>query len=62
MRLGDQVMELAEPRIVPIEEGVTAMPRLFGFGLRYLVRTRDCLELSVVSSGPAPAGNGSAAR
>lgn len=62
MRLGDQVMELAEPRIVPIEEGVKGMPRLFGFGLRYLVRTRDCLELSVVSSVPAPAGNGRTAR
>jgi hypothetical protein len=38
------------------------MPRLFGFGLRYLVRTRDCLELSVVSSVPAPADNGRPAR
>ena len=62
MRLGGQLMELAEPRIVPIEEGVKGMPRLFGFGLRYLVRTRDCLELSVVSSVPAQAGNGSAGR
>jgi hypothetical protein len=53
---------LAEPRIVPIEEGVKGMPWLFGLGLRYLVRTRDCLELSVVSSVPAPAGNGRAAR
>jgi deazaflavin-dependent oxidoreductase (nitroreductase family) len=55
MRLGDQVMELATPKIVPIEEGVEGMPRLFGFGLRYVVRTRECLELSVVSSVPAPA-------
>jgi deazaflavin-dependent oxidoreductase (nitroreductase family) len=58
MRLGAGVMELAEPRIVPIEEGVKGMPKLFGFGLRYVVRTRECLELSVVSSLPAPAGIG----
>jgi deazaflavin-dependent oxidoreductase (nitroreductase family) len=57
MQLGDQVMELADPRIVPIEQGVKGMPTLFGFGLRYLVRTRDCLELSVLSSIPAPTGS-----
>jgi hypothetical protein len=62
MRLGDQVMELAEPRITPIKEGVKGMPKLFGFGLRYLVRTRECLELSVVSSVPAPAGKSTVAR
>jgi deazaflavin-dependent oxidoreductase (nitroreductase family) len=57
MRLRGQLMELAEPRIVPIEQGVKGMPKAFGFGLRYVVRTRDCLELSVVSSTPAPPGN-----
>jgi deazaflavin-dependent oxidoreductase (nitroreductase family) len=53
IRLRGQVMELAQPRIVPIAQGVRGMPRLFGFGLRYLVRTKDCLELTVVSSAPA---------
>lgn len=62
MRLGDQVMELADPRIVPIEQGVRGMPKLFGFGLRYLVHTRDCVELSILSSVPAPAGIGRPAR
>jgi deazaflavin-dependent oxidoreductase (nitroreductase family) len=57
MRLGDQVMELADPRIVPIEQGVKGMPKLFGFGIRYLVRTHDCIELSILSSVRAPAGN-----
>jgi deazaflavin-dependent oxidoreductase (nitroreductase family) len=56
MRLGDQVMELAEPRIVPIEQGVKGVPKVYGLGLRHLVRTRDCVELSVVGSVPAPAG------
>jgi deazaflavin-dependent oxidoreductase (nitroreductase family) len=58
LRLGDQVMELADPRIVPIEQGAWGMPRLYGLGLRYLVRTRHCVELSVLSSVPARAGIG----
>lgn len=53
MRLRGQVMELAQPRVVPIATGVQGMPKLFGFGLRHLVRTKDCLELTVVSSAPA---------
>jgi deazaflavin-dependent oxidoreductase (nitroreductase family) len=56
MRLGDQVIELTDPRVVPIEQGVNGMPKLFGFGLQHVVRTRDCLELSVLSSVRAPAG------
>jgi hypothetical protein len=32
------------------------MPRLFGLGLKYVVRTRECLELSVVSSALNPPG------
>jgi deazaflavin-dependent oxidoreductase (nitroreductase family) len=62
MRLGDQVMELADPRIVPIDQVVKGMPKLFRFGLRYLVRTRDCVEHSVLSSVLAPAANGRPAR
>jgi deazaflavin-dependent oxidoreductase (nitroreductase family) len=52
MRLREQVMELDNPRVVPIEQGMKRMPRAFGFGLRYVVRTRQCLELSVVSTAP----------
>lgn len=58
LRLRGQVMELTDPRIVPIEQGMRSMPKLFGFGLRYLVRTRACLELSVLRSGPASDGHG----
>jgi deazaflavin-dependent oxidoreductase (nitroreductase family) len=53
LRLRDEVMELTDPRIVPIEQGMRSMPKLFGFGLRYLVRTRHCLELSIPTSVPA---------
>jgi len=57
MRLHDQEMDLAEPRIVPIAEGMKSMPTVFGLGLRYLVRTRDCLELTVVSTVPSTTGS-----
>jgi len=46
------------PRIVPIGQGTRSIPKLFGFGLRYLVRTRDCLELSVLATVPASAAHG----
>jgi len=58
MRLHDQQMELTAPRIVPIAEGVKGMPTVFGLGLRYVVRTRDCLELTVVSSVPSADARG----
>ena len=53
MRLGDQILELTSPRIVPLEQGVKDMPWVFGVGLRYVVHTTDCVELSVISSAPA---------
>ncbi|MGW2517978.1 nitroreductase family deazaflavin-dependent oxidoreductase [Streptomyces sp. NPDC001617] len=48
MRLGGQWLELDAPRIVPVEEGVRDMPWLFGAVLRYVVRTRECVQLPVV--------------
>lgn len=53
MRLGDELLELGDPRIVPVTEGVRGMPRAVGFALRYVVRTTDCVELPVLSSAPA---------
>jgi deazaflavin-dependent oxidoreductase (nitroreductase family) len=53
MRLGDQILELTSPRIVPLEQGVKGMPWAFGVGLRYVVHTTECVELSVISSAPA---------
>jgi deazaflavin-dependent oxidoreductase (nitroreductase family) len=52
LRLGNEVMELANPRLVPIEHCVRLMPRLTGVVLRHVVRTQDCLQLSIVDSVP----------
>ena len=54
MVLRGQAMELDQPRVVPIEQGMKSMPRVFGLGLKHVVRTRNCLELSVVSSAMSP--------
>jgi deazaflavin-dependent oxidoreductase (nitroreductase family) len=51
MRLDGEVLELGAPRVVPIQEGAQGMPRWFGLGLRYLVRTADCVQLPVLASG-----------
>jgi deazaflavin-dependent oxidoreductase (nitroreductase family) len=51
MRLGGEILELGAPRVVPIQEGAPGMPRWFGLGLRYLVRTTDCVQLPVLASG-----------
>lgn len=52
MRVGGQQLELGVPQIVPVKEGVHGMPWLFGVVLRYVVRTKECVELSIISSAP----------
>jgi deazaflavin-dependent oxidoreductase (nitroreductase family) len=52
MLLNDEVLELGAPRVVPVSEGVQGMPRWFGLGLRYLVRTVDCVQLPILTGGP----------
>jgi deazaflavin-dependent oxidoreductase (nitroreductase family) len=52
MRLGDQHLELGAPRIVPVKDGIQGMPRLFGLGLRYVVRTKECVELPITRRAP----------
>jgi deazaflavin-dependent oxidoreductase (nitroreductase family) len=52
MRLAGERLELGEPRIIPVAEGIRSMPRLFGFALRRVVHTAECVELSVISSRP----------
>jgi deazaflavin-dependent oxidoreductase (nitroreductase family) len=53
MRLGGERLELGAPRVVPLEQGVAGMPRLFGVALRYVVRTAECVELPILSSAEA---------
>jgi deazaflavin-dependent oxidoreductase (nitroreductase family) len=50
MRVRGQQLELGVPKIVPVKEGVHGMPWLFGLGLRYVVRTKECVELPILSS------------
>jgi deazaflavin-dependent oxidoreductase (nitroreductase family) len=52
MRLSGRQLELRDPQLVPVREGVTGMPWLFRFALRHVARTEDCVQLSVVSSAP----------
>lgn len=54
MHLGDEDLELGPPRLVPIAEVVAGMPVLFGLGLRYVVRTRECAEFPVLASSWSP--------
>ncbi|MCL6671465.1 nitroreductase family deazaflavin-dependent oxidoreductase [Streptomyces panaciradicis] len=54
MRLGGQWLRLGAPRIVPVAEGVRGMPWLFGAALRYVVRTKECVELPVLGEGSGP--------
>jgi deazaflavin-dependent oxidoreductase (nitroreductase family) len=53
MRLGGDLLDLGEPRIVPVAEGVRGMPRAIGFALRYVIRTADCVQLPVLGGTPA---------
>ena len=54
MHLGRELLDLTDPRLVPVADGVRDMPRLFGLGLRFVVRTRECLRLTVTPPPPPP--------
>lgn len=49
MRLHGQQLELTAPMLVPVRDGVRGMPWWFGVGLRYIVRTRECLRLTITA-------------
>jgi deazaflavin-dependent oxidoreductase (nitroreductase family) len=53
MRIGHEWVELGPPRLVSARDGTSGMPRWFGWGLRYVVRTKDIVVLPVLSSMPA---------
>jgi deazaflavin-dependent oxidoreductase (nitroreductase family) len=52
MRLGDEQLELGAPRVVPVRAGVRGMPWVFGFALRKVIKTADCVELPIVRCTP----------
>lgn len=50
MRLGGEQLILGAPTLVPAEQGVRDMPRLFGFALTHIVHTAECVRLPIVRS------------
>jgi deazaflavin-dependent oxidoreductase (nitroreductase family) len=48
MRLGGEQLTLGAPTLVPVEQGVKDMPRLFRFALRHLVHTAECVQLPIL--------------
>lgn len=53
MRLGGEQLELGAPRVVPLEQGIAGLPRLFGVALRYVVHTAECVQLPILGSTAA---------
>jgi deazaflavin-dependent oxidoreductase (nitroreductase family) len=57
MRLGNEQLELGAPRLVTLKAGSAGMPWYSGLALKYVVHTRECVELPVTSrtrvDGPA---------
>ena len=48
MRLGGEQLTLGAPTLVPVEQGVKDMPRLFRFALRHVVHTAECVQLPIL--------------
>jgi deazaflavin-dependent oxidoreductase (nitroreductase family) len=53
MRLGGELLTLGRPELVPAEEGVQGMPWLFGFALRHVIHTADCVRLPILGTARA---------
>jgi deazaflavin-dependent oxidoreductase (nitroreductase family) len=53
MRLGGEQLTLGAPTLVPVEQGVKDMPRLFRFALRHVVHTAECAQLPVLQTSQA---------
>ncbi len=50
MRLGGEQLTLGAPALVPAEQGISDMPWLFGFALRYVAHTAECVCLPIVQA------------
>jgi deazaflavin-dependent oxidoreductase (nitroreductase family) len=48
MRLGDEELTLGAPALIPAEQGVKDMPRLFGFALRHGPHTAEVVRLPIL--------------
>jgi deazaflavin-dependent oxidoreductase (nitroreductase family) len=56
IRLGGGQLTLGAPVLVPAGQSTRDMPWLFGFTLRHVVHTAECVQLPVLHSVGAPAG------
>jgi deazaflavin-dependent oxidoreductase (nitroreductase family) len=48
LRLRDEQLTLGTPALVPVEQGVKAMPWPFRFALRHMVHTTECVQLPIL--------------
>jgi deazaflavin-dependent oxidoreductase (nitroreductase family) len=54
IRLGGEQLTLGAPVLEPAGEAARDMPWLFGFALRRVVHTAECVRLPIVRSSPVP--------
>lgn len=47
MRLDGEQLTLGAPVLVPVDQAARDMPWLFGFALRHVVHTADCVQLPI---------------
>jgi len=52
MRVGNELLTLGSPTIVPVEQGIQGMPWLFRVALRHVVHTAECVELPILEGRP----------
>ena len=57
IRLRGGQFTLGAPVLVPAAQATRDMPWLFGFALRHVVRTAECVQLPVLNPAAAPAGH-----
>lgn len=54
IRLGGEQLTLGAPALVPAGQATTDLPWLFGFALRHVAHTTDCVQLPILQATPAP--------
>jgi len=55
IRLGGEQLALGAPALVPAGLAAKDIPWLFGFALRHVARTAECVQLPIVYASPASA-------
>jgi deazaflavin-dependent oxidoreductase (nitroreductase family) len=55
IRLGGEQLILGAPALVPAGQAAKDMPWLFGFALRHVAHTAECVQLPILHASPASA-------